>query len=154
MRFVSARSHAAVRHEVRKKNRWRTQVERRDADRSKQRRKWGEGGETGRRQGRTLDLGDGGGEDVLLRLVVAEALEDGVNDGLAELSLLALLRLLLKADPRVEDGLDFCCECDLLALDERLGLELGGLLRVSERKRKQKMCMHSKIRGGEGCEQG
>ena len=77
---------------------------------------------------RTLNLGDGGREDVLLRLVAAEALEDGVNDGLDELGLLALLRLLLEADPRVEDGLDLGGERDLLALDERLGLELRGLL--------------------------
>ena len=61
-------------------------------------------------------------------LLAAEALEDGVDDGLDELSLLALLGLLLKADPRVENGLDLSGEGNLLALDERLGLELRGLL--------------------------
>ena len=81
-------------------------------------------------EGRTLDLGERGREDVLLRLVVAEALEDRVDDGLDELGLLALLGLLLEADPRVEDGLDLGGERDLLALDERLGLELRGLLYV------------------------
>ena len=65
-----------------------------------------------------------------MRLVVAEALEDGIDDGLDELGLLALLGLLLEADPRVEDGLDLRGERDLLALDERLGLELRGLLYV------------------------
>ena len=64
-----------------------------------------------------------------MRLVVAEALEDRVDDGLDELGLLALLGLLLEADPRVEDGLDLRGERDFLALDERLGLELRGLLR-------------------------
>ena len=66
-----------------------------------------------------------------MRLVVAEALEDGIDDGLDELSLLALLGLLLEAHPRVEDGLDLSGERDLLALDERLGLELRGLLYVA-----------------------
>ena len=65
-----------------------------------------------------------------MRLVVAEALEDGIDDGLDELGLLALLGLLLEADPRVEDGLDLRGERDLLALDERLGLERRGLLYV------------------------
>ena len=77
---------------------------------------------------RTLDLSNSGGEDILLSLVVTEALEDGVDDGLDELGLLALLRLLLEADPRVEDRLDLGGEGDLLALDKRLGLELCGLL--------------------------
>ena len=61
-------------------------------------------------------------------LLAAGALEDGVDDGLDELGLLALLGLLLKADPRVENGLDLCREGNLLALDKRLGLELRGLL--------------------------
>ncbi len=87
----------------------------------------------GTRKRRTLNLGDGGCEDVLLRLLVAEALEDGVDDRLDELGLLALLRLLLEADPRVEDGLDLGGERDLLALDERLGLKLRGLLKVPNR---------------------
>ena len=77
---------------------------------------------------RTLNLGDSGGEDVLLGLLAAEALQDRVHHGLDELGLLALLGLLLKADPRVENGLDLCREGNLLALDERLGLELRGLL--------------------------
>ena len=77
---------------------------------------------------RTLDLSNSGGEDILLSLVVTEALEDGVDDGLDELGLLALLGLLLKADPRVENGLDLCREGNLLALDKRLGLELRRLL--------------------------
>ena len=67
-------------------------------------------------------------------LLAAEALEDGVDDGLDELSLLALLGLLLKADPRVEDGFDLSGEGNLLALDERLGLELGGLLQRGRRR--------------------
>ena len=50
------------------------------------------------------------------------------DDALDEISLLALLGLLLEANPAVEDGLDLSRERDLLALDERLGLELRGLL--------------------------
>ena len=64
-----------------------------------------------------------------MRLLVVEVLEHVLDDGLDEVRLLALLRLLLEADPAVEDGLDLRRERDLLALDERLGLELGGLLR-------------------------
>ena len=81
-----------------------------------------------RKTTRTLNLSHSAGENVLLGLLVAEALQDVVNDGLDEVSLLALLGLLLKADPRVEDGFDLSGEGNLLALDERLGLELRGLL--------------------------
>ena len=63
-----------------------------------------------------------------MRLLVVEVLEHVLDDGLDEVRLLALLRLLLEADPAVEDSLDLRRERDLLALDERLGLELGGLL--------------------------
>ena len=76
----------------------------------------------------TLNLRDRAGEDILLHLGVTEALEDGVDNGLDEVRLLALLGLLLKADPRVENGLDLCREGNLLALDKRLGLELRRLL--------------------------
>ena len=68
-----------------------------------------------------------------MRLLVVQALEDRVDDALDELLLLALLRLLLEAHPAVEDGLDLGRERDLLALDERLGLELRGLLRGRQR---------------------
>lgn len=79
---------------------------------------------------RTLDLGNGTGKDLLLRLLVVEVLEHVLDDGLDEVGLLALLRLLLEADPAVEDGLDLGRERNLLALDESLGLELRGLLQV------------------------
>ena len=82
----------------------------------------------GRRARRTLDLGDGAREDVLLGLGVREALHDAVDDGLDEVGLLALLGLLLEADPAVKDGLDLGRERDLLALNECLRLELCGLL--------------------------
>ena len=76
----------------------------------------------------TLDLGHRAGEDVLLGLGVVEALEDAVDDALDEVGLLALLGLLLEADPAVKDGLDLGRERDLLALNECLRLELCGLL--------------------------
>lgn len=79
---------------------------------------------------RTLDLGNGTGKDLLLRLLVVEVLEHVLDDGLDEVGLLALLRLLLEADPAVEDGLDLGRERNLLALDECLRLELRGLLQV------------------------
>ena len=77
---------------------------------------------------RTLNLSHSAGENVLLGLLVAEALQDVVNDGLDEVGLLALLGLLLEADPAVKDGLDLGRESDLLALNECLRLELCGLL--------------------------
>ena len=64
-----------------------------------------------------------------MRLLVAEALEHRVDDALDEISLLALLGLLLEADPAVEDGLDLGSDGNLLLLDEGLGLELGSFLR-------------------------
>ena len=78
----------------------------------------------------TLDLGDGGSEDVLLGLLAAEALQDRVHHGLDELGLLALLGLLLKADPRVENGLDLRGKSDLLLLDEGLVLKTSSLLKM------------------------
>ena len=65
-----------------------------------------------------------------MRLLVAEALEHRVDDALDEISLLALLGLLLEADPAVEDGLDLARKGNLLALNESLGLELRCLLLV------------------------
>ena len=86
-----------------------------------------------RKSALTLDLGHRAGEDILLGLGVVEALEDAVDDALDEVGLLALLGLLLEADPAVEDGLDLARERDLLALDERLGLQLRGLLHAGIR---------------------
>lgn len=63
-----------------------------------------------------------------MRLLIAEVLEHVLDDRLDEVRLLALLGLLLEADPAVEDSLDLSREGDLLALDERLRLELRGLL--------------------------
>ena len=81
-----------------------------------------------RGKGRTLNLGNSAGKDVLLRLLILEGSKDALNDGLGEVRLLALLLLLLEADPAVEDGLDVSGERDLLLLDEGLRLEVGGLL--------------------------
>lgn len=65
-----------------------------------------------------------------MRLLVVEVLEYVLDNGLDEVGLLALLRLLLEADPAVEDGLDLGRERNLLALDESLGLKLRGLLQA------------------------
>ena len=65
-----------------------------------------------------------------MRLLVAEVLEHVLDNGLDEVGLLAFLGLLLETNPAVKDGLDLGRERDLLALDERLGLELRGLLRA------------------------
>ena len=51
---------------------------------------------------------------------------------LDEFSLFTLLLLLFKADPAVENLLDFRCEKHLLALNERFRLELSGFLRQRE----------------------
>ena len=82
---------------------------------------------------RTLNLGNSASKDVLLRLLVAEALEHRVDDALDEISLLALLGLLLEANPAVEDGLDLARKRNLLALNEGLRLELRCLLLVIAR---------------------
>ena len=81
-----------------------------------------------RGKGRTLNLGNSAGKDVFLRLLILEGSKDALNDGLGEVRLLALLLLLLEADPAVEDGLDVSGERDLLLLDEGLRLQVGGLL--------------------------
>ena len=79
-------------------------------------------------KGRTLNLGNSAGKDVLLRLLILEGSEDALDDGLGEVRLLALLLLLLEADPAVEDGFDFVGESNFLALDEDFGFELGSFL--------------------------
>ena len=68
-----------------------------------------------------------------MRLLVAEALKHRVDDALDEISLLALLGLLLEANPAVEDGLDLARKRNLLALNEGLRLELRCLLLVIAR---------------------
>ena len=50
-----------------------------------------------RGKGRTLNLGNSAGKDVLLRLLILEGSKDALNDGLGEVRLLALLLLLLVA---------------------------------------------------------
>lgn len=76
----------------------------------------------------TFNLSNGTEQNVLLGLLVRKGLEDLVNDGLAELSLLTLLLLLLMTSPRVQDGLELGGKGDLLLEGEGLSLELGGLL--------------------------
>lgn len=76
----------------------------------------------------TVDLCNGVRQDLLLHPVILQALEHVCNDGLRELGLLVLLLLLLEAHPAVEDGLHLGCKRNLLLLNERLRLELRGLL--------------------------
>ena len=77
----------------------------------------------------TLDLGNSARENVLLRLFVLDGLQHVLDDGFREGGLLALLGLLLVADPRVQNGLELGSQSNLLLEDERFGLELGGFLR-------------------------
>lgn len=76
----------------------------------------------------TLDLSDGTNKDILLGLLVADALKDIIDDRLNELSLLALFGLLFETDPAVKDGLDLGSECNFLLLDKSLVLETGSFL--------------------------
>ena len=76
----------------------------------------------------TLNLSNSTCKDVLLRLLVLDRLRHALNNGFCEGSLFVLLGLLLITDPRVQNGLEFGSQSNLLLEDERLGLEFGGFL--------------------------
>ena len=78
----------------------------------------------------TLDLSNGTDKDILLSLLITNALYDVINDSLDEFSLLALLGLLFETDPAVENGLDLRGKSDLLLLDEGLVLKTSSLLKM------------------------
>ena len=78
----------------------------------------------------TLNLGNGADKNILLGLLITNALENVVNDSLDEFSLLALLGLLFETDPAVENGLDLRGKSDLLFLDEGLVLKTSSLLKM------------------------
>lgn len=80
------------------------------------------------RGGRTLKVGNGTSNEVLLGLAVSERLEDVRLNSLDEVGLLGLSHGLLVSDPRVEDGLGLGGQGGLLSEGEVLGLESGGLL--------------------------
>ena len=81
---------------------------------------------------RTINLRNRVLQDVSLSLLITKTLEHVVNNSLGELSLLALLLLLLVPHPAVKHGLELRREGDLLALNKGLRFELRGLLRQSE----------------------
>lgn len=76
----------------------------------------------------TFNLCNRVGQDILLCLLIFDARHDLVNDTLDEFSLFALLCLLFKADPGIEDRLEFCGQRDFLALNKGFRFELSGLL--------------------------
>lgn len=76
----------------------------------------------------TLNLSNGGIDNILLRLFVLEARKDLGNNGLGKVGLLALLLLLLIADPAIKHALQLCRNNHFLLLNERLRFEFSGLL--------------------------
>lgn len=68
-------------------------------------------------------------KNLLLGLLVLQAVEDLLLNRADELLLLALALLSLVADPAVESGLDLGGEVSLLAVYKSVVLELGGFLR-------------------------
>ncbi len=78
----------------------------------------------------TFELSNSAEQDVLLRLLVLQRLQDTLNDGLCKLRLLRLFGLLFVTDPRVQNLFEFSCHYNLLTLDEDFALKLGGFLRA------------------------
>lgn len=79
----------------------------------------------------TFDFSNGSQQDILLVLLIGNILHDFVDDSLGELSLFVFLGLLLIADPRIQDGLDFSVDGSLLLEDEGFAFELGGFLEAA-----------------------
>lgn len=82
----------------------------------------------GQKKKRTLHVRNGALEDLLLHLVVSQALGDLADDSLGEQVLLSLALLGLVADPRVEDLLDLGSDGGALLELEGVLLGLDGLL--------------------------
>lgn len=76
----------------------------------------------------TFDFSNGSQQDILLVLLIGNILHDFVDDSLGELSLFVFLGLLLIADPRIQDSLDFGVDGSLLLEDEGFAFELGSFL--------------------------
>jgi hypothetical protein len=76
----------------------------------------------------TLDISNALLKDLLEDLGVLKLLLDLANDGLGELTLLALLDLALVANPRVKDGLGLGGQSGALLELISLSLKLGGFL--------------------------
>lgn len=77
----------------------------------------------------TLHIGNALLENLLQNLGVLKLLLDLGNDGLGKLTLLALLNLVLVADPRVKDLLSLSGQSSALLELVGLSLKLGSLLR-------------------------
>lgn len=112
--------------EAQVKKRWKTVSEHRQNQKVIKR----EGKRAGAREGggRTLKVGNGTSNEVLLGLAVSKRLEDVRLNSLDEVGLLGLSHGLLVSDPRVENGLGLGGQGGLLSKGEVLGLESGGLL--------------------------
>jgi hypothetical protein len=82
----------------------------------------------------TLDLSNSTCKDVFLGPFVLDRLQDVLDDGLCEGSLLFLFRLLLITDPGVQNGFKLRSQSNVLLQDERLRLKfccfLNGCLSV------------------------
>ena len=68
----------------------------------------------------TFNFSNGPVKDVPLCLLILDRAQHPGNNVLSEIRLLALLLLLFKAHPAVEDGFDFSSKSNFLLLDEGL----------------------------------